>query len=132
MALRKFGLDGMVVAVTGAGQESVAASPPMPRPRARPWSDCSRTEARSPRLGREVSAAGGVCHTTAIDLATTAGAGEFIDYTVQTCGRIDALVNNAGPIFSRTPRLHGGGSRRDPDPQPAFRVLALRSRCGAD
>jgi len=97
MALRKFGLDGMVVAVTGAGQEIGRSIASDAAASARPWR-MRRTE-RDLAPGAECRPRR-VCHTTAIDLATTAGAGRVSSTTRSRPAVVRPLVNNAGTNLS--------------------------------
>src|SRR5262249_33959689 len=55
-----------------------------------------RSEEQANRLQEELRRAGGEVHVVAGDLTVPENCKKAIDYTVQHCGRLDALVNNAG------------------------------------
>jgi 2-deoxy-D-gluconate 3-dehydrogenase len=95
-ALSDFDISGRVVAVTGAGRGigraialDVAKSGAL-------VAACSRTQSELDTLAKEIADFGGRCATTVIDLSTVEGAQQFVDFTVETYGRIDGIVNNAG------------------------------------
>ena len=46
----------------------------------------------------EIHAAGGKVHFVQADVSTMEGAKAVVDFTVETCGRIDILINNAGIV----------------------------------
>lgn len=50
---------------------------------------------------REITEAGGVAVAHGADVADWSQARELVDFTVETCGRLDVLVNNAGVVRDR-------------------------------
>ena len=92
MSIAEFDLDGMVVAVTGAGKgigRAIAVDA------ARAGADilgCSRTPSDLDELRAEVEASGRTCHTVVADVTDPDDVERFLD-AVPT---LDAVVNNAG------------------------------------
>jgi len=92
MSIAEFDLDGMVVAVTGAGKgigRAIAVDA------ARAGADilgCSRTPSDLDELRAEVEACGRKCHTVVADVTDPDDVERFLD-AVPT---LDAVVNNAG------------------------------------
>ena len=92
MSIAEFDLDGMVVAVTGAGKgigRAIAVDA------ARAGADilgCSRTPSDLDQLRAEVEAVGRKCHTVVADVTDPDDVERFLD-AVPT---LDAVVNNAG------------------------------------
>jgi len=92
MSIAEFDLDGMVVAVTGAGKgigRAIAVDA------ARAGADilgCSRTPSDLDELRAEVEAVGRKCHTVVADVTDPDDVERFLD-AVPT---LDAVVNNAG------------------------------------
>jgi 2-deoxy-D-gluconate 3-dehydrogenase len=95
MGLPEFNLDGVVV-VTGSGKGIGRAIALDAAASGATVVACSRTRQDLESLTLEIEAAGGSCHSAVIDVATFKGAVELIDFAASTCGRVDALVNNAG------------------------------------
>jgi 2-deoxy-D-gluconate 3-dehydrogenase len=92
MDIAEFGLDGMVVAVTGAGKgigRAIAVDA------ARAGADivgCSRTPSDLDELRAEVDALGRACHTVVADVT----APDDVERLLDAVPKIDAVVNNAG------------------------------------
>lgn len=94
--LKEFGLDGKVIAVTGAGRGigraialDVAAS-------GATVAVCSRTDSELKTLAEEIRDLGGRCEITLGDVSGRAGIQGFVDFVSKTCGSMDGMVNNAG------------------------------------
>jgi NAD(P)-dependent dehydrogenase (short-subunit alcohol dehydrogenase family) len=96
VTLPYFDVSGQVVVVTGAGRgigrvlvsDLCASSATVVA--------CSRTQVDLDSLREEVSGAGGEVVTIRADLSETKGIHLLISETLDVCGRIDGIVNNAG------------------------------------
>jgi 2-deoxy-D-gluconate 3-dehydrogenase len=92
MSISEFGLDGRVVAVTGAGKgigRAIAVDA------ARAGADilaCSRTPSDLDDLRAEIEALGRTCHTVVADVTDPGDVERVLD----AVPKIDAVVNNAG------------------------------------
>lgn len=95
-ALPRFGLDGQVVIVTGAGRgigrviarEAAASGARV--------AVGSRTTTEIETLAREIEAAGGECFAHPLDVADVPSIHTFFAAVVARYGRVDVLINNAG------------------------------------
>lgn len=63
----------------------------------------SEQEAR--KVGAEIDALGGTAWLFQADLSDAAQAARLADQVLNTCGRVDTLVNNAGSLIDRRPFL---------------------------
>jgi 2-deoxy-D-gluconate 3-dehydrogenase len=99
--LEDFQLDGDVVIVTGAGKgighgialDAAASGATVV--------GCSRTQSDLDLLAEEIRDGGGRCETVTTDLTTMEGIERLYDFAVETCGRVDGVVNNAGVNYLR-------------------------------
>lgn len=57
---------------------------------------CARTRADLESLKAEIDEAGGHCETLAVDITAVDGLDQLYSFAVDRCGRVDAVVNNAG------------------------------------
>src|SRR4051794_33556449 len=92
MSIAQFGLDGMVVAVTGAGKGIGRA---IALDAARSGAEvlgCSRTESDLDSLRSEIESFGGRCRTVLADVTHPEDAERFLS----AAPRVHALVNSAG------------------------------------
>ena len=96
MALGEFGLQDSVVLVTGAGKGIGRAIALDAATSGATIVACSRTSEDLESLSQEIEGAGGTCRSLLLDVASTDAAQSLVDYAVTECGRLDALVNNAG------------------------------------
>jgi NAD(P)-dependent dehydrogenase (short-subunit alcohol dehydrogenase family) len=95
-ALAEFALTDLVIAVTGAGRgigRGIATDAALSGATV---VACSRTRSELDTLRDEIEAFGGRCETVVADLTSLGGIQQLIDTTAERCGRLDALVNNAG------------------------------------
>jgi NAD(P)-dependent dehydrogenase (short-subunit alcohol dehydrogenase family) len=95
-ALDRFGLDGKVVMVTGAGRGigrviALDAS----RSGAR-LAIGSRTSGELEAVAGEISESGGECFHQGVDVTQVESIERFVDAVIDRYGRIDVLINNAG------------------------------------
>src|SRR5580698_8806600 len=96
MGLPEFRLDDAVVLVTGAGRGIGRAIALDAAESGATVVACSRSEIELASLRKEIEQKSGECHWVVVDIASAAGPKTFVDFAVDTCGRVDALVNNAG------------------------------------
>jgi NAD(P)-dependent dehydrogenase (short-subunit alcohol dehydrogenase family) len=94
--LADFALDGMTVAVTGAGRGIGRAIAVDLAAAGANVAACSRNQSELESLADEIASAGGRCAVTAVDISVRRGAREFVGFVTSTFGRIDGMVNNAG------------------------------------
>lgn len=94
--LADFALDGMTIAVTGAGRGIGRAIALDAAGAGATVVACSRNGAELESLAGEIEAVGGRCATMVVDIGTRQGVRDFVRFTVSTFGRIDGMVNNAG------------------------------------
>ena len=92
MSIAAFGLDGMVVAVTGAGKGIGRAIAVDAARAGAAVVGCSRTESDLDSLCAEIEACGGRCTTVLADVTDADDVDSFLD----AVPRLDAIVNNAG------------------------------------
>jgi 2-deoxy-D-gluconate 3-dehydrogenase len=94
--LSEFGLEGRVIAVTGAGRGIGRAIALDVAAAGATVAVCSRTEGELVSLEEDIQQAGGKCVFRVVDLSERQGIESFIDFVVERCGSINGLVNNAG------------------------------------
>lgn len=94
--LPEFGLDGKVIAVTGAGRGIGRAIALDAAAAGATVAACSRTGDELLTLAEEIRDRGGRCETFTVDVSKVVGIQSFVDFVSQTCGTIDGMVNNAG------------------------------------
>ena len=95
-ALARFGLEGKIIIVTGAGR-GIGRTIAM---------ECfqsgakiavgSRTTTELEALASEIEAEGGECFYHSLDVTNVESIQAFMDAVIGHYGRIDVLVNNAG------------------------------------
>ncbi len=95
-SLSRFGLEGKVVAVTGAGRGIGRLIATEAFESGAKLAVGSRTVGELETLQAEIVEAGGECFYNSVDVSDVASIRVFIQSIVEHYGRIDVLVNNAG------------------------------------
>jgi 2-deoxy-D-gluconate 3-dehydrogenase len=95
-ALKKFGLDGKIVVVTGAGRgigRTIAIDCAQSGARVAVG---SRTVSELESVGEQIVKQGGECFVHRLDVVSVESIGEFFSACVDHFGGVDVVVNNAG------------------------------------
>jgi NAD(P)-dependent dehydrogenase (short-subunit alcohol dehydrogenase family) len=94
--LERFSLDGKAAIVTGASSGLGVAFATGLAAAGADVSICARRADRLAATAREVEAAGGRCLTFEADVTSVDDCGRVVQSTVETLGKVDVLINNAG------------------------------------
>ena len=62
----------------------------------------SRTQSELDRTAALIAAEGGHCHIMSVDIADDASVQKMVDDVLETYGRLDVLVNNAGVLYNKS------------------------------
>jgi NADP-dependent 3-hydroxy acid dehydrogenase YdfG len=116
-------LDGQVAIVTGAGSGIGEVTAGMLAAEGAQVVICGRRQAPLDAVARTIAKAGGRCAVRAVDLEQAEAAAAFARWTLDTFGRVDVLINNAG--HSSHARSIRWVDRREWDSVMAVNVTAV-------